>query len=417
MKCSLAVFSALTKSWLRSKEGVFFSFLFPVMLLLIFGTVFGGGGGQTYLLHVQNLDLENGRPTWLSSTLIGILENTGTFEIKEIAAGVDVESYVEEHLSFTNYRILVIPENFEQKVMSKGIYVRTGVILDTLNFIVKNYGSEMTSHQVESIENGMDALETWRRHVTTENVEVLLLTSEGDTAAPIISGVISSVVNAFNNEMVGAEEVVGMMENQLTQRGLKAVDYYLPGYIAAFIMTNGIIGVASNTSEFRRRGVIKRLAATSLRKSSWILGNLVHQALLAFALMLLMIALGWAVFGVQAIPDPYALLLIFMGSVVFCTMGITLGGVIKDVEATHAAANAIAFPMMFLSGAFWPVEMMPGFMQEVAKCLPLYHFHDGLRQIMIYQNPAQAAVPFLILGILAVAFIYFAIKTTKWKEF
>jgi len=390
--------------------------MFPAMLLLIFGTVFGGAGAQTYTLHVQNLDLVDGEPTELSSALINILDSTGTFKIENLPADVDIADYVREHPSFTDYRILVIPENFQQKAMDKSIYVRAGVILDTLSFVVENYGYTMTENQVGSIENGMDVLKMWRENMGSENAEILLLTDEGDTAAPIVRGVISSVINAFNNEMIGVEAVVSVSENQLTQRSFKAVDYYLPGYIAAFIMTNGIIGVTSNISEFRRNGVIKRLAATPLQKSSWIIGNLAHQVLLAFMLMLAMIALGWLIFGVQAIPGPYALLLIFMGTVVFCSIGMVLGGIFKDVEAASAAGNAIAFPMMFLSGAFWPVEMMPDFMQGVARCMPLYYFHDGLRQIMIYQNPTQALVPFAILGVLAAVFVYLAIKITKWKE-
>ncbi|MDI6642736.1 MAG: ABC transporter permease [Candidatus Hodarchaeaceae archaeon] len=416
MKNSSVVFAALRKNWFRSKTGVFFSFLFPVMLLLIFGTVFGSGRSQTYTLHVQNLDLVGGEPTELSNTLIKIMNSTGSFEIKNLAADVDITDYIAEHPSFTNYRVLVIPENFQQKAVNKSIYVRTGVILDTLSFVIENYGYTMTENQIGSIENGKNMLEAWRKNISAENAEILLLTDEGDTAAPIVRGIIYSVINTFNNKMIGAEAVVDVSENQLTQRSYKAVDYYLPGYIAAFIMTNGIIGVTSNTSEFRRNGVIKRLTATPLQKSSWIMGNLVHQVLLAFMLMLVMIALGWVIFGVQVIPSPYALALIFMGALVFCSIGMVLGGVLKDVEAATAAGNAIAFPMMFLSGAFWPVEMMPGFMQGVAKCMPLYYFHDGLRQTMIYQNPAQALVPFVILGVLAVVFVYLAIKVTKWKE-
>jgi ABC-2 type transport system permease protein len=285
-----------------------------------------------------------------------------------------------------------------------------------MNLVLENYSHTMTENQIGTIENGMIALAAWRQGLSSENAEVLLLTDEGDTSAAVVKGIISSVINAFNNGLIGAEGVVGIGENQLAQRGFSAVDYYLPGYIAAFIMTNGIIGVAANTSEFRRNGVIKRLAATPLSKRSWIIGNMLHQALLAFILTLTMIAIAWVIFGVRAIPDVYALSLIFLGSVVFCSIGIVIGGAIKDVEAASAAGNAIGFPMMFLSGAFWPIEMMPAFMQGVAKCMPLYYFHDGLRQIMIYRNPAQALVPFLLFGALAVVFVALAVKVTKWKE-
>lgn len=415
MRGSRVVFLALAKSWFRSKTGVFFSFLFPVMLLLIFGTVFGGDGGK-YTLYVQNLDLENGGPTELSGALVDALGSSEVFKIENLPADVDIAAYVREHPSFTSYRILVIPENFHERAIGKGIYVRTGVILDTLNFVIEDYGGEMEENQVESIENGQQALEQWRENLAAENAEILLLTQEGDTAAPIVRGVMLSVINSFNNKLIGAEAVVDVKADQLTQMGLKAADYYMPGYIAAFIMTNGIIGVTSVTSEFRRNGVVKRLAATPLPKSSWIIGNVMHQTLLAFMLMLVMVGLGWLIFGVQAIPDVYALALIFMGAVVFCSIGMVLGGVLKSVEAASAAGNAIAYPMMFLSGAFWPVEIMPSFMQTVARCLPLYHFHDGLRQIMIYQNPAQALLPFAIFGVLAAVFVYLAIKITKWKE-
>lgn len=415
MKGSRAVFIALAKGWFRSKTGVFFSFLFPVMLLLIFGTVFGGDGGK-YTLRVQNLDLENGEPTELSVALVEALGSSEVFIIENLPADVDIAAYVREHPSFTSYRILVIPENFHEATVSKGIYVRTGVILDTLDFVIKNYGGEMEENQVGLIENGQLALKQWRGNLAAEGAEILFLTQEGDTAAPIVEGVILSVINSFNNRLIGAEAVVDVKADQLTQRGLKAADYYMPGYIAAFIMTNGIIGVTSITSEFRRNGVVKRLAATPLPKSSWIIGNVMLQALLAFMLMLLMVVLSRLIFGVQAIPDVYALLLIFMGAVTFCGIGMTLGGILKTQEAATAAGNAIAFPMMFLSGAFWPVEIMPSFMQGVARCLPLYYFHEGLRQTMIYQSPAQALLPFVILGVLAVIFICLAIKITKWKE-
>jgi ABC-2 type transport system permease protein len=416
VKDSVAVFSALSKNWLRSKSGVFFSFMFPVMLLLIFGTVFAGAGDQTYTLHVQNLDLENGTPTGMSTALINILNSTGTFRIENLGANVDITTYVRENPSFTNYRILVIPENFQQRAMNRSIYIRTGVILDTLNLVVENYGPMMTENQTGSVVGGIESVTAWQQSLSPDNAEILLLTDEGDTSALVVKGVIASIIDAFNKQLTGAGDVVGIAENNLSQRGFKAVDYYLPGYIAAFIMTNGIIGVASNTSEFRRNGVIKRLAATPLRKSSWIIGNVLHQAFLAFILTLTMVGIGWVIFGVRAIPDVYAVALIFLGSVVFSGIGIVIGGAIKDVEAASAAGNAIGFPMMFLSGAFWPVEMMPAFMQSVAKCMPLYYFHDGLRQIMIYQNPVQALLPFAIFGALAVVFVYLAVRMTKWKE-
>lgn len=411
-----AVFSALLKSWLRSKIGIFFSFLFPVMLLIIFSTVFGGAGDTSYTLFVQNFDVENGEPTPLSEGLISALESTDIFDIKDLGTDVDVATYVKENPSFSfSYRILIIPQGFEDYVGGKSLSVKIGVTLDTLTLFKEQYAQYLEGDGAE-IEKGQYLLQQVRTDLPAEPVELTLLTDAGDTSAPAMISVIYGVVNGFSNTLVGTEEVVTIKGESLAQRGLKIVDYYLPGFIAAFIMTNGVIGATTTISEYRRDGQVKRLAATPLPKSSWILGNVLQQTVLAFVLTGVMIILGWVIFDVRVIPDFYALLLIFVGAVAFCSVGMVLGGVIKDVEAASGAGNAIAFPMMFLSGAFWPIEMMPHYLQVVAKFLPLHYFHDGLRQIMVLGNPENALNAFLILSVFAVVFIVIALKITRWKE-
>lgn len=67
---------ALTRDWLRNREAVFFAFMFPVVLLLIFSAVFGGGGAE-FTLYVQNNDLDaSGEPTNLSATFVDALNET-----------------------------------------------------------------------------------------------------------------------------------------------------------------------------------------------------------------------------------------------------------------------------------------------------------------------------------------------------
>jgi ABC-2 type transport system permease protein len=416
MRGTLAIFKACMKNWIRSRSGVFFSFLFPLLLLLIFGTVFGEQGEVRYTLYVQNLDLENGQPSLLSQAFLQALESVRALRIENLAPTVDVETYVREHPSFTSYRILIIPENFHRKAENKAIYVRTCVISDTVKYLLQTYGSHIKENEREAAENGLALMEKWRENMVIENAGILLLTEEGDAAAQVVGGILASVVNVFNNRLIGAESVAEVQSGRLIQRGLKAADYYLPGYIAAFVMTNGVIGVTSITSDFRRRGVMKMLATTPLKKSSWIVGVVLQQTALALMLTLVMVGAGWIIFGVRALPDIWAVLFIVLGAVAFCSLGMAMGGSIRNPDAAVAAGNAVAFPMMFLSGAFWPVEMMPEFIQTVAKVMPLYYFHDGLRRIMILKNPSQAIPSFLVMTGLATIFLILAIKVTKWRE-
>jgi ABC-2 type transport system permease protein len=412
----IPVFIALTKNWLRSKSGIFFSFLFPVMLLIIFSTVFGGAGGDVhYKLFVQNHDHVDGIPTDLSTGLIDALESSSVFDIEHLDPDIHIPSYVKENPSFDfTYRVLVIPQEFQEHALTKSMNVRMEVIMDTMQLIETQY--PVGEEEKQMMESGKRAISSIYGSLSAESPQLILLTDEADSASPALAGVIHSIVNSFSNSLVGTEEVVTLSGAPLEQRPLRPVDYYIPGYIAAFIMTNGIIATTTTISEYRRNGQVKRLAATPLPKSSWIMGNVLQQTLLAFLLTGLMIALGWIIFDVTIIPNFYSLVLIFIGAIAFCSVGMFMGGIIKDVEAAAGAGNAIAFPMMFLSGVFWPLELMPDYLQTLAKFLPLHHFHDGLMQLMIYETPANSVSAFIIMGVFGAVFLIFAIKITKWKE-
>ncbi|MFP4001235.1 MAG: ABC transporter permease [Thermoplasmata archaeon] len=397
MKRAFSLFVSLTKNWMRSKSGVFFSILFPIMLLLIFSTVFGGQGAAEYTLYVQNDDLVDGNETELSGAFIDALDSSESLNVQE----VDNITEHQEEKAFGSYRALRIKEGFHDRAINKSIELRMKVIQNTSQY-----------RDDESQEFNMD-------NFTAESADIVLILNEDDQSAPMIRGTIYGVVDSFNSRMLGLEHgdtTVNITEESRDERGLQPVDYYLPGFIAAFIMSNGIIGVTSNISEFKRNGTLKRLSATPLKKRDWILANVGQQTVLAFGLTAVMILVAVVVFGAQAYTGPLAIGLIFLGAAAFCSVGIVMGGLIKDVEAASGAGNAIAFPMMFLSGAFIPVETMPDYLQTVAKLLPLYYFHQGLREIMILQNPSEAMLSYLVVGIFALIFIVLAIKTTTWKD-
>jgi ABC-2 type transport system permease protein len=237
-----------------------------------------------------------------------------------------------------------------------------------------------------------------------------------DQSASIIRNVVTSVANAFNYQLIGAENVIQFNETSVTTTQFSTVDYYVPGITAAFIMTNGIIALTSITTEFKRRGIIKRLSITPLTRMDWILGNVLSQTLLNLLLTGIMIGIGWAAFNVRVIPDVPSIVLIFLGSVMFSGIGMLLSGVVKDVEAASALGNAIAFPMMFLSGTYFPLEFMPGYMQSIAKVLPLTYFSDGLRYALLYKYPEGIYTNMAIVAVLAVVFIVLGSFVTRWKE-
>ena len=93
-------------------------------------------------------------------------------------------------------------------------------------------------------------MEEWQSDMSSkESAKIELLINESDKAAPMVKGTIRGVIDTFNNKALGIEESAVTVEStSLIGKNLEAVDYYLPGFIAAFIMTNGIICVTSTVT-------------------------------------------------------------------------------------------------------------------------------------------------------------------------
>lgn len=79
-------------------------------------------------------------------------------------------------------------------------------------------------------------------------------------------------------------------------------------------------------------------------------------------------------------------------------------------------ANAIGFPMMFLSGSFFPLEMMPGFLQVVAKGIPMTYMTNALRDTMLFGNNISALLNLLIVVALGTVLFVAGSKLMSWKE-
>ncbi|MBT0160332.1 ABC transporter permease [Candidatus Bathyarchaeota archaeon A05DMB-2] len=413
---AFTIFKAVTKNWIRSRSGLFFSILFPVLLLLVFGAIFSGiGGTAQYSLFVQNLDTNtSGQPTEISTAFIEALNSTETFAISDIPADANATEYVRDKLGPLggNIRILVISKGFQDDLLNGTLKVRIGIIYDTVTY----FEPYMTDKQNAAISQGLSQMQQLNASIPDTKASLTIMLDPADQSAAMVKSIVMSVVNAFNYELIGAENVVEFNEASVTTKRYSNVDFYIPGITAAFIMTNGIIALTATTTEFKRRGIIKRLSLTPLTKIDWVVGNVLCQTLLNLMLAGIMIALGWVVFNVRVIPDALSIALILLGSIMFSGMGMALSGFIKDVEAASAIGNAIAFPMMFLSGTYFPMEIMPSYLQTVSKALPLTYVSEGLKHAMIYQNPEGTYINMAIVAMLAVVFIIVGAIVTRWKE-
>jgi ABC-2 type transport system permease protein len=415
-----AIFIAVTRNWLRSRSGLFFTILFPLMLLLVFGAVFSGSSTASYSIQIQNRDVTpNGSPSTLSLAFISTLNQTKTLSISSIPASADPRTYAQSKANFfgsQSNRILVIPEGFQNNLLNGTTKVRLIVTSTTLSFLAKNFSQFISPSQRQGIETGIAALNSTAAAFPGGNVSLLYYSDPSDSGGQIVKQIVATVANSFNYRLIGATPIITFSDQSLVVKRLNSVDYYVPGLIGAFVMSNGVIGLTSVATEFKRRGVLKRLSATPLSRFEWIVGNILSQTVLAVALTVVMILAGRLIFGATTTIDFYSAIIIFAGAVLFSGIGMLLAGLVKDPEAATGLGNAIAFPMMFLSGSFWPIDIMPSYLQSFARVLPLFYFSDGLRAAMVTGNTVIALSDFVVIGVLAIVFILLGSFVTSWHE-
>jgi ABC-2 type transport system permease protein len=368
MSRTLADLVAYGKQYLRSPIASFFTLAFPVVLLLVFGAVFGNPGQVTLQVHLQNLDNDSGH----SMDLIDAISATGV-DIVPVSPSEDLVGFIRDQ---SIPAALQIPEGFHA--------------------------------QVELALAG----NPFARPVVTLH---------GDTSSAAFQsaeGVVKGAVTGLNFALSGAAPVVAVDTQGLgdgsAQESSSALDFFLPGIIGIMVLTP-IFMVSALSAEYRSRNYFKLMATTPLRKSEYLFSRTIFLVGLAFASTLLIVLVAWLVFGELFVLTPIAIGLIAAGSVLFVALGMAIGSMAKEPEAASAVANVVYFPMMFLTGTFFPLEIMPGFIQTAALFLPLTYFNNGLRDTLVFDNVGGALGNLAVVAVLAVVIFVLAAWALKWR--
>ena len=129
-----------------------------------------------------------------------------------------------------------------------------------------------------------------------------------------------------------------------------------------------------------------------------------------------MSAVGIYAFGAHIALSWGVLIFILVGPFFFVSLGMLVGTASNSPESAAVVGNLVTFPMMFLSGTFFPVSGMPAYLQTVAHVLPLYYMIDGLNNVMIYGNYGPALFDGVLLLALAVIVFGLAVRFFRWRE-
>jgi ABC-2 type transport system permease protein len=161
-------------------------------------------------------------------------------------------------------------------------------------------------------------------------------------------------------------------------------DFIAPGIMAMTVMMSVMTGLPAAISQEREVGTLDGLMVAPINRLSVILGKTLAQMARGILQGVLILVLAITVFGVTVHGSIFLVFaLLLLGVFSFVGLGVVLTSFAKDQETAVMMMTTIMFPMMFLSGVFFPIQQMPWFMQGIAKFLPLTYVADSLRKVMV----------------------------------
>jgi ABC-2 type transport system permease protein len=340
------MFMTQLRMTLREKQAWFWGIFFPVILMVIFMVIFSGGSDDDFKVKVAAVAEQSNES---SNMMLQQLKQIPVFE------------WVEEEPVTRDYAETLVKD----KDVSAAI-VLPSADGDTSLSLILNKEDEQNS-----------------------------------TSMAVIS-ILNEYIQKANLMAAGVEPVFVLNVESVSAGSddLKYQDFLLTGMIALSIAQGGLFGMVDMV-EMRRKGLLKRLRMTPAKMGLFGFSDMLMRLVFAMFQIILLSLIGVYVFGATLHIDLVSLLIIFLfGSLAFNAIGYFFSSFSKTTEAYMGIANIASFLMMFLSGVFFPIETMPGWLQPVSKVLPLTYFVSGLRDGMVYATGWLDGTFWLGIGVL-----------------
>ena len=212
----------------------------------------------------------------------------------------------------------------------------------------------------------------------------------------------------------GAEEP---KESYLEEPGSRYIDFLLPGILGMNIMGGGLFGIGFVLVDMRVRKLFKRLLATPMRHSDFMLALLASRLLFLVPEMLVIFFAGRLWFGVPMYGSYVTLIVVILvGAAAFAGLGLLLASRTEKTEAISAYLNLVMLPSYLLSGVFFSSKRFPDVVQPVIQALPLTQLNDALREVMLEEKDFTAVGwRIAILAAWAVVCFALALRWFRWR--
>lgn len=352
----------------RNKIAVFWEFLFPIVMMALFALAFGGAeGGISLKLGLMDQDRSQ-----LSQAVVEAFRQVPVFELTE-----DDEDELQARLKAGKLDgLVIIPEGFSAGLGRGGTEVRLLI-----------YGGSNPQLREILISAVQRLIDRFNEHIQRPPIAIAQ-----ETIAP------------------GARSRSESLEE------IGYVDFVLPGILATAILATALMSGAIGLAVERENKLLKHLRTTPLHPLVFFSARAVQQFIVTVLQAVLLVGLSVLFLGAE-IQGNYSLLLLLFAVAMFTfiMMGFAIAAFSKSHEAANGLANIFYMPMVFASGAFFPIGTMPEWLQPLMKALPLRFFLDGFRGIAVRgAGLAEIATDLWVLALWGLICLLITVRFFRW---
>jgi ABC-2 type transport system permease protein len=341
MRSFIQLYIATIREFRRDITALFWTLAFPVIFIVIFGIIFSNEGDISFSLGVVNEDGSAGQSLVEGFEQIDAFDVTTGGREDELAALEDGDRSA----------VIIIPAG-------------TGDALGQYAAQVRASGSGADIDQA---------------------VLDVYYDAANQNTAQIVLNIVDKVVAGMNEGITGISPAMTVRTQQVTASDLRSIDYLLPGVIGMSLMQLGLMATAGPLVSLREKQVLRRMGATPLSKTTMLASQVLFRLTIAFVQTVVLLILGAVLFNVPVELSrlPAVAGIVLLGAAMFITLGYLLSGLVKTEEAVESVVSLPYFIFMFLSGIFFPIEMMPDWIRPLVDIIPLTYLGDALRKALL----------------------------------
>ncbi|MQG25495.1 MAG: ABC transporter permease [SAR202 cluster bacterium] len=210
--------------------------------------------------------------------------------------------------------------------------------------------------------------------------------------------VIAATTRDTIQRLINPNYSVTTIENSINKEPANYFDNVLLGIIGLAITVNSVISVTIQLSTYRNQKILKRLLATPLPIWKFFFCEILAHLVLVLVQTTIILAVGSFVFDANIYGNLlYIYMIVVIGTIVFINIGFILSAWANSPAAGSGLGNAVIFPMIFLSGTFFPAEYLPWPLPLLSAIMPLTPMLNGLREVALSQMSLVDIWPSLLI--------------------